>query len=321
MDELVTHLIPDDQPANAIHFSSIEEIQAATAAAGWMAQCRQLQAGRLSIMACSRQCGDISLLDVFASLRFEIAGFTPADCVTVLAAVEGTQFWVNGLTSEHENLVVLNPETEMHFISRENSRVLSMHLPDTMLQDVARVSGSDGVRGYQGSTMLRPGAEKTSALRQLMLKTIHQNVSDGWHARYTGHLQNRMARIWENHDVREHAKARLSAAESHRVVNCAREYIEDNLHDDIIMIRLCAHCLVSISKLERTFRRELGLSPSQYIQSRRLAAVNHRLKYAHRNDSKVADIAMDCGFTHLGRFAGAYRAHFGELPSETLLSA
>ena len=32
----------------------------------------------------------------------------------------------------------------------------------------------------------------------------------------------------------------------------------------------------------------------------------------------MTDVALDIGFEHLGRFAGHYRALFGELPSTTL---
>jgi AraC-like DNA-binding protein len=32
----------------------------------------------------------------------------------------------------------------------------------------------------------------------------------------------------------------------------------------------------------------------------------------------VTSVALDSGFAHLGRFAAAYRHHYGESPSETL---
>ena len=32
---------------------------------------------------------------------------------------------------------------------------------------------------------------------------------------------------------------------------------------------------------------------------------------------QVTQVAMDCGFNHLGKFARAYRDRFGEPPSET----
>jgi transcriptional regulator GlxA family with amidase domain len=70
--------------------------------------------------------------------------------------------------------------------------------------------------------------------------------------------------------------------------------------------------------LERTFQRELQMSPSQYILTRRLIAANKALKQSSSDNTHVTQVAMEYGFNHLGRFAGAYSEHFGELPSKTL---
>ena len=50
---------------------------------------------------------------------------------------------------------------------------------------------------------------------------------------------------------------------------------------------------------------------------------NCRLDYA-RNllmkssiEKSITEIALDSGFTHLGKFANYYKARFGELPSKT----
>jgi transcriptional regulator GlxA family with amidase domain len=35
-------------------------------------------------------------------------------------------------------------------------------------------------------------------------------------------------------------------------------------------------------------------------------------------EARITDIAMSCGFGHMGRFSAEYRRRFGESPSETL---
>jgi transcriptional regulator GlxA family with amidase domain len=34
-------------------------------------------------------------------------------------------------------------------------------------------------------------------------------------------------------------------------------------------------------------------------------------------DVRIASIALNCGFTHFGRFAQSYKDRFGESPSQT----
>jgi AraC-like DNA-binding protein len=84
------------------------------------------------------------------------------------------------------------------------------------------------------------------------------------------------------------------------------------------MSSICTYSATSLSKLERIFRRELQMSPSQYVLARRLGAVNRELAASRSETWRISDIAPKYGFSHLGRFSGAYQRHFGELPSQTL---
>ena len=81
--------------------------------------------------------------------------------------------------------------------------------------------------------------------------------------------------------------------------------------------------LVGVS--ERTLRlccaEFLGMSPTQYILLRRLREVHSALRDADPDTVNVAQVARRFGFAQLGRFAGTYRATFGETPSTTLQRA
>jgi len=58
--------------------------------------------------------------------------------------------------------------------------------------------------------------------------------------------------------------------------------------------------------------------PHPVCAARRLKEVRLALRDAHPDKVKVAEVAHRFGFTRLGRFAGTYRATFGEAPSTTL---
>jgi AraC family ethanolamine operon transcriptional activator len=80
---------------------------------------------------------------------------------------------------------------------------------------------------------------------------------------------------------------------------------------------LCAVAEVSERTLEYAFREQIGLAPARYLRLRRLNGVQRDLRAVRPGDVKVTEVAMRWGFWQLGRFAGEYRAVFGERPSQT----
>ena len=53
----------------------------------------------------------------------------------------------------------------------------------------------------------------------------------------------------------------------------------------------------------------------------RLQGVRRALRNQRAKDTTVTSVATGYGFYELGRFAGAYKELFGEVPSETLRGA
>jgi AraC-like DNA-binding protein len=70
--------------------------------------------------------------------------------------------------------------------------------------------------------------------------------------------------------------------------------------------------------LQEAFRRHVGMPPMTYLRELRLARVHDELSKADPWQASVSEVAFRWGFTHLGRFAGAYRARYGVSPSRTL---
>jgi AraC-like DNA-binding protein len=84
---------------------------------------------------------------------------------------------------------------------------------------------------------------------------------------------------------------------------------------------LCALIVVSDRTLRSCCGEFLGMSPMQYVLLRRLKEVRRMLRDADPDVVQVSEVAHRFGFTQLGRFAGRYRATFGETPSTTLQRA
>ncbi|MEV0900083.1 AraC family transcriptional regulator [Actinoplanes sp. NPDC049802] len=81
---------------------------------------------------------------------------------------------------------------------------------------------------------------------------------------------------------------------------------------------LAALAGVGVRVLQESFRQHVGEPPLTYLRRVRLDEVHAVLARSDPGQVSVSEVAYRYGFTHLGRFAGAYRARFGETPSQTL---
>lgn len=98
-------------------------------------------------------------------------------------------------------------------------------------------------------------------------------------------------------------------------VRRAAEYLEANAWQPISVADVARSVGASIRTLQAGFRKHLGTSPTSFLQARRLELARRRLQSAPW--SSVSEVALACGFEHLGRFSQLYRMRFGESPSFT----
>ena len=63
----------------------------------------------------------------------------------------------------------------------------------------------------------------------------------------------------------------------------------------------------------RSFKKYMGVSPSAYVNARRL---NYAANLMSHTDMKIVDVAYECGFQSMSRFYHAFRNEFGLAPLE-----
>lgn len=73
----------------------------------------------------------------------------------------------------------------------------------------------------------------------------------------------------------------------------------------------------SARSLFYAFRAYRNTTPMRYLKQLRLREARRRLQRAAETGSRVTDIALECGYSHLGMFARDYKSRYGESPSET----
>jgi transcriptional regulator GlxA family with amidase domain len=77
---------------------------------------------------------------------------------------------------------------------------------------------------------------------------------------------------------------------------------------------------ISLRSLQAGFRRLRNETPGAFLRRVRLQNAYDELRRSN-GEVSVTDVALRCGFAHLGRFSSSYQAAFGELPSDTLRRA
>ena len=80
---------------------------------------------------------------------------------------------------------------------------------------------------------------------------------------------------------------------------------------------ICKAIDVSERTLERAFQAIHGITACRHLHAVRLAEARKALLAAGAGAESVTEVATRFGFYELGRFAGEYRAAFGESPSDT----
>lgn len=99
-------------------------------------------------------------------------------------------------------------------------------------------------------------------------------------------------------------------------VRQALDYMATYSADALTVPEIAEAVGVSTRQLQDSFRATTGRTPWEHLTEIRL--FNARTRLLSGSGHSVTAIALDCGFSHLGRFSQTYRSKYGETPSVTL---
>ena len=92
----------------------------------------------------------------------------------------------------------------------------------------------------------------------------------------------------------------------------AIELIDRDLRADLVVTRLARASNLSVSRFAHLFRAQLGTSPQQFVERRRLDAAARLLELTTR---PIASVAAEVGFTNPLYFSTRFRLHTGLTPT------
>lgn len=105
----------------------------------------------------------------------------------------------------------------------------------------------------------------------------------------------------------------MRAVSSDYSVARAQHYIEQHYMDNITVEKLAKLGYMSKTTFNRNFKKEIGITPIEYLIEVRIKMSKLMLK---RKENQIIDIAIRCGFGSSAHFSSCFQKHVGITPSE-----
>ena len=302
----------------AITFHSVEEADEAVRSAGFDCELRQVEKGRFMSKQTTVQFGGLTLSWQRFSRAFQTLMAVPPGVVMLVFSVSaGGEIIACGEQVANQALHVIpsGPELDITACSNAGSNMIMVparrfaSMTETLYPALGQTKKPAVIRGDTVSLQ---------EIRRSIEMLVAHPESDPRHERASNLAAEAISWMADSNGQRV-PKDTLVNGERRRVALKAREYIEEYYCDRIILEDLSRVTCVSIRTLQRCFLEYFQLSVSQYIKAARFNLARRRLLEANGSETTVTDIALNSGFSHLGRFSVEYHEHFDQLPSETLL--
>jgi AraC-like DNA-binding protein len=315
-------LVPDnrDNPPSTLAeatFNSMEEMTELIGSMGWPGEFHQLNKGLVTSRWRWLNLGASSLTSHRMDKRIHAPLTVPKGCVALLIMPPPDFILVDGLELGSDMAFVMDANSKVNFVTPEKTNCTTLVVPECDFKaSVQALFPRFRMRTSGGLTrILQCPSSGWSALQGEMTNLL-QNGSMS--PEDISHLLCRFFDMVVEEPEKRQREACLGKRPTGSVARRAQEYIEDHYHRTIRMEDLCRCSGVSMRTLQRSFSEYFQVSPFEYIKARRLNAARQALVAADSSRDRVTRIAVDNGFTHLGRFSVDYREHFDELPRETL---
>lgn len=287
----------------------------------------QLQSSPLRARRVIVRLGDATVVYQATNLRVRTRTAAHEGLVAYVTFGPQTTGTVNGLPVRPDLLLAAEPSAQARFVADAGWESISFLLrPEDIGAHLSALQRADGFRLPRGVETLQADPATVQRLfewgRRLVDAAVAEpepfNESADRRAAAQVELVETLLATLRETAGREPDRQEVAKQEQSRIVKIAEDYALAHVGERLYVSDLCRGTAVSERALEYAFKGTLGLTPVAYLARLRLHRVRDALQTAARGSRTVSAVALDWGFWHFGEFSRAYKACFGELPSETL---
>lgn len=213
--------------------------------------------------------------------------------------------------------LMMNPHERSDLTYSEDCQKLIVKIPESVLKAACVENGRalprDGLR-FQRQVMNLDASMAFMRLVEAVYEEASESGSDtaSVSGAYADLLANKLLTVFPCNLAKDNAACGADGS-----LALIRRYLQEHIRDEVTVEELAVLCNMSVRSLYNVFAREVGVTPKLFIKQMKLQCLHADLKQGI-NARNVTEVALDYGFSHLGRFSSDYRKMFGELPSETL---
>lgn len=261
-------------------------------------------------------CGDFSVDIGRYNFPVRAVGLFPSTklCIGYMrSANEST--WVNGFQVTPHTLEYYPKGSELNYRATPGGEWVAIEFEEASLQHVARSRlGCEIDLPWKHITSFFLGSEVRTTLDR-MIRMLWRHPASG-----EAMIEPILEVIVETFgDFQRGDSSRTSSDWSRRqlVLDRAEDFLRFNLGSPFSLSNLALAAGTTPRTLQREFLQAFGLTPMQWSRCLALHRMRNLLAQPEWRKFTVETIALQCGFRHMGRFAGYYRDLFGESPSRT----
>jgi len=298
-------------------FSNIDVLNEFYVENGWDAEFRQIEPGALHSQVSAREIARVGVFREETSHKIACSARSPEDYFSIVLSLGEQDFFINDNRIDRDSLLLVPPDSNMDITAFGGCDGITIHISPGMLSDSLRsICDDDSILKTTQMTLFHFDPDYIETFRSLMDELTSQPLPKNAYDTIESDLAKDLSLLLASSFIEADSGDSYRQRVKRRVFARAKEFIHKNLAEHIRVTDLCAYCGVSLSTLERLFRREMDISPNEYILAVRLHEARRKLLNGYPKVVTIAEIAMSCGFTHMGRFSGHYRNQFGRLPSQ-----
>ena len=227
-----------------------------------------------------------------------LKGIDIKELIGMFDLVPNTLFWIkdeecrfihaNQVFIEHSRMRCLSK-----IVGRTDYAISPPHLARQYLIDDQKVMAGDIVTNRIELNMLASG-------------------EFGWFSTSKRPLHDAEGAIIGSYGFTHHLEQTSHALSSIEPIKAPVEFVRENFHRDITIDELAKMSFLSVSALERRFKKHLGKTPKQFINEIRLENARRMLI---ETKLPIVEIAYQCGFSEHSYFSRQFKIMFGTLPS------